>query len=230
MIFQSKLKCGNYPALIEKGTHREINDPQPAKKCSCILIYQQSIYLLPYVLSNRGFLFAPVCLSKVQLVSLPLQTVKASSFNWNRWRAQSTKPLSYFYPICIKTNSELPLRPLSQWDYGVLKHCTSLMIHLPFAGLVEDCFGSVLGRRILCSKNDYRSQSLETWLRCQWASSTGLRDSPASFWKWPDLSTEEEPCSGRTTWQAEDTIFQGCLLYPWTCVGRRGKELKHLTK
>lgn len=222
MIFQSKLKCYNYPALIERRTYREINDPQAAKKCSCILVYQQSIYLLCYVLSNRGFLFAPVSLSKVQLVSWPLQAVKASSFNSNRWHAQSTKPLSYFYPMCIKTNAELSLQPLSRWDFGVLRHCTSLTIHLPFAWLEGDCFGSILGRRILSNRNEYRSQSLESGLRWQQASSTALRDSPASFWKWPDLSTEEEPCSARATWQAEDTSFQSCLPHPWPCVARRG--------
>lgn len=104
-ILQSKLKCDNYPALKDKGTHREINDPRPRKEVQ-LHSNLSTVNLLPYVLSDRGFLFAPVCLSEVQLVSWPSQAVKASSFHWNRWRAQGRKPLRRFYPKCIKTSAE----------------------------------------------------------------------------------------------------------------------------
>lgn len=197
MILQSKLKCDNYPALIEKGTHREINDPHPRKEVQ-LHSNLSAVNLLPYVLSNRG-LFAPVCLSKEQLVSWPLEAVKASSFHWNRWHAGAENHSAIFIPRASKSTLRYHSSPILS-EITVLRHCTSLMIHLPFAGCVEDCFGSVSGRKILSSKNEYRSQSLEAWLRWQWVSSKGKRDSPASFWKWPDLSTEEEPCSARATW------------------------------
>lgn len=201
-----------------EGDAQRNKQPSPRKE---VQLYSNlsTVNLLPCVLSYWGVLSAPVCLSKVQLVSWPLQAVKASSFHWNRWCAQGRKPLSYFYPTCIKTKSEVSLQPLSQWHYRDLRHCTSLMIYLPFL----DCLEIALGV--------FREGEQQEWIqksvpRSMTETSTGIRDSLTSFWKWPDLSTEKEPCSARGTWQAEDTSFQSCLPYPWTCVGRRRKIIK----
>lgn len=110
MILQSKLKCDNYPALIEKGTHREINDPHPRKEVQ-LHSNLSAVNLLPYVLSNRG-LFAPVCLSKEQLVSWPLEAVKASSFHWNRWHAGAENHSAIFIPRASKSTLRYHSSPI----------------------------------------------------------------------------------------------------------------------